>query len=258
MNKLIRLSLLFWLTVGIFCGHLAYAADLPNTRQLFDQASVDYHAGKYDAAIEGYNQLLASGVESANLYYNLANSYVKKGELGKAVLNYERARILAPGDSDLKANYEYVLSTLNAGPRTFGSPFERFCQRLFEGVTVDFLVILLSAIYVLVIAGLILYLFQPTSRLYVRLAFIALSIISFFAVVAFYQKSAYLATGAVVVAKEAAAKFEPLDTATTYFKLSEGSAIEVLEHSGAWCKIKRPDGKLGWAKAETLETILHK
>lgn len=45
---------------------------------------------------------------SASLFYNLANSYAAAGEIGPAVLNYERALRLAPGDADIRGNLEQV------------------------------------------------------------------------------------------------------------------------------------------------------
>jgi hypothetical protein len=45
---------------------------------------------------------------SADGLYNLGNSFARAGQPGLAVLNYERAALLAPGDSDINANLEYV------------------------------------------------------------------------------------------------------------------------------------------------------
>src|ERR1700691_4086711 len=45
---------------------------------------------------------------SADGLYNLANSYARAGKPGLAVLNYERAALLAPYDPDITANLEYV------------------------------------------------------------------------------------------------------------------------------------------------------
>src|ERR1700723_3809979 len=45
---------------------------------------------------------------SADGLYNLGNSYARSGKPGLAVLSYERAALLAPGDPDINANLEYV------------------------------------------------------------------------------------------------------------------------------------------------------
>ena len=56
----------------------------------------------YAAAIQIYEALLKNG-EASEVYYNLGNSYYKIGEIAKAVLNYERALLLQPGNSDIRA-----------------------------------------------------------------------------------------------------------------------------------------------------------
>jgi hypothetical protein len=45
---------------------------------------------------------------SPDSLYNLANSYARAGKPGLAVLNYERALLLAPNDPDINANLQYV------------------------------------------------------------------------------------------------------------------------------------------------------
>jgi hypothetical protein len=57
---------------------------------------------------------------SADGLYNLANSYARAGKPGLAVLNYERAALLAPDDADIDANLEYVRASAHVPtePRT--------------------------------------------------------------------------------------------------------------------------------------------
>jgi hypothetical protein len=64
---------------------------------------------------------------SADGLYNLANSYARAGKPGLAVLNYERAALLSPNDSDINANLEYVgaAARVPTEPRT---RFARFAQ----------------------------------------------------------------------------------------------------------------------------------
>jgi tetratricopeptide (TPR) repeat protein len=54
---------------------------------------------------------------SAAALYNLGNAYAREGKPGMAVVNYERARLLAPDDPDIEANLELVR-------RSVGVPIE--------------------------------------------------------------------------------------------------------------------------------------
>jgi tetratricopeptide (TPR) repeat protein len=59
---------------------------------------------------------------SADALYNLANSYARAGKPGMAVLNYERAMLLAPNDPDIAANLGYV----RASKHLPAEPLSRF------------------------------------------------------------------------------------------------------------------------------------
>ena len=78
----------------------------------FVAAGMAYKDGRYDAAISLYTEILQGGRVSGPLYYNFGNSYFKKGQLGKAALNYERAKKFIPRDSDLKFNWQYIQSQI--------------------------------------------------------------------------------------------------------------------------------------------------
>jgi hypothetical protein len=64
-----------------------------------------------------------AGYSAAGLY-NLANSYARAGKPGMAVLNYERAALLAPNDPDIAANLRYVRQSLKL-PTPSPNGFER-------------------------------------------------------------------------------------------------------------------------------------
>ncbi|HSA31118.1 MAG TPA: tetratricopeptide repeat protein, partial [Candidatus Omnitrophota bacterium] len=103
MSKTIVISLIFYL---IFAGKVF--AEEPSA--VFAKANTEYQQGRYEEAGGLYEQILESGQESGALYYNLGNSYFKKGQIGKAILNYERALDFFPRDADLQANYAFARS----------------------------------------------------------------------------------------------------------------------------------------------------
>ena len=48
--------------------------------------------------------------QDPSLFYNLGNTYFKAGELGRAILFYQKAKQLLPRDSDIKKNLAYAES----------------------------------------------------------------------------------------------------------------------------------------------------
>lgn len=71
---------------------------------LFAEANRLYADRQYEEARQLYDSILAQGLESADLYYNLGNAHYQQNHIAEALLNYERALRLDPGHSDAAFN----------------------------------------------------------------------------------------------------------------------------------------------------------
>ena len=80
---------------------------------IFSKANRQYEDGNFNEAAGIYEQLISRGVISGNIYYNLGNAYYKTGRIGKALINYERAKKLIPDNEDLFANISFIKSALD-------------------------------------------------------------------------------------------------------------------------------------------------
>jgi tetratricopeptide (TPR) repeat protein len=74
----------------------------------FEQGNEFYAKENYGAAISSYESIADSRKQSAELYFNLANSYYKLHKVGPAVYNYEKALLLSPNDPEIKTNLEFA------------------------------------------------------------------------------------------------------------------------------------------------------
>lgn len=75
---------------------------------LFDEANRAYSKGEFTTAADLYEKIITNYGYSSGVLYNLANSYARLDRTGDAVLHYERALRLAPGDSDITNNLRMV------------------------------------------------------------------------------------------------------------------------------------------------------
>ncbi len=222
---------------------------------LFYKANTLYEEGKYDEAISEYSKLISQGMESGNLYYNLGNSYFKKGDLGRAVLNYERAKRLIPRDSDLKSNYRFALSRTKSNVSETSSPLFKKAAAVFDTLTINEITVMLSSVFVVIILFFIVRLYVNISARN-SLLFVSLSVVVF-VIVAFslFGRTSILDREAVVVSESTEVRFEPFENATTHFTLYEGMKIEIVQYRKEWMKVRRPDGKIGWIKSQAAEKI---
>ncbi len=95
---------IFFIFFIFFTSSLVAAAQPPSV----ESAAAQFHAGKYREAIDSYNSLIASHGPTAALCYNLGRAWEESGDRGRAIVNYERAKILAPGDGEITLSLEKI------------------------------------------------------------------------------------------------------------------------------------------------------
>ncbi len=109
-------AILFFVTTG------ALFADAASD---FAKANREYAAGHFQAATEGYEALVRTSQSNASLFYNLGNAWYRRGDLARAILNYERALALEPRHAEAIANLRLVRDQARALELTSPWP-ERF------------------------------------------------------------------------------------------------------------------------------------
>ena len=82
--------------------------------ELWTKANEAYSVGQYETALADYSKIEEGGYESYKLYYNMGNAWYKLGNMGKAILYYEKALKLNPAGEDAKNNLQIAkLRTLD-------------------------------------------------------------------------------------------------------------------------------------------------
>ena len=82
-------------------------------RQATRVAPEDPAAAKllYQESIVRFEKIIgAGGIRNGKLFYNLANAYLLKGDVGRAILNYRRAERLTPEGRNLQGNLAFARS----------------------------------------------------------------------------------------------------------------------------------------------------
>ena len=72
----------------------------------FNQANAAYNSGNYETAVELYEKILATDMESVPVYYNMGNAYYKMREYPMAIYSYEKALKLDPSNEEVRTNLE--------------------------------------------------------------------------------------------------------------------------------------------------------
>lgn len=253
-------------TLALFILGLAFAAAMPAgavaAKAIPTKADADsaYVKGRYQQAIRLYGQLLEHGA-NADIYYNQANAYYRAGDITRAVLSYERALLLSPGDADIRHNLEIARSKTAdritpEGEMFFVSWWHQLCNvQSVDGWAYTALVSLLLGIALVLV-----YLF--TQPIWLRKCgfFGSLVLIVLFAmsnIMAWQQRSRIERRDkAIIIAPAASVKSSPTQGGTNLFILHEGTKVEVTDATmRGWRQIRLADGKEGWVETTQMETI---
>ena len=102
----------------IFCLFTLTLQAAPPDADL-DAANRAFTAGNYDEAAKLFQQIIATRGYSAAVCFDLANAETKAGRTGDAILNYERARYIAPGDRDINLNLQAARKKAGLEPNPY-------------------------------------------------------------------------------------------------------------------------------------------
>lgn len=244
-------------TILTVCALLGMSALHAQTKAEADSA---YAAEKYEQAIPIYEALLEKG-EHADVYYNLGNCYYKTDRIAPAVLNYERAALLAPGNSDIRFNLELARSkTVDKITPQSEMFFITWYKNLVDMTGMDGWARIAVVAFVLACLLVLLYFLGnkvawKKAGFFGALAMLAVAVLA--NVFAWTQhKELNERTGAVVMAGSVVVKSTPNESGTDLFVLHEGTRVEIIDDTMKdWKEIRLADGKVGWMPAKDMEVI---
>lgn len=220
-----------------------------------------YKAEKYTEAAAAYEKLLKGDQISANLYYNLGNAYYKLDNIPLAVLNYERAYLLNPGDGDIRANLNLARTkTVDKVTPPSEMFFVTWWHSLLNCMSCYSWCMFAVVCFALMLIGVLLYMFAP--QLIVRKIGVYGALVLFVAVVvaniaAYSQNEAFSERNtAIVLAPAITVKSSPNNSSTDLFIIHEGSKVEILDSTmKEWYEVKFEEGKQGWISKSAVEII---
>jgi tetratricopeptide (TPR) repeat protein len=241
-NIFIAASLCFALTCG--------AASNPDAA--FDAANKLYAENKFAEAAAAYEGLAQSGSVSPALLFNLGNAHYKAGHVGQAIAAYRRAAQLAPRDTDLRANLQFVRSQVQ-GPtlRPGGLSARLALMSLNEWTGAA------AAGLWLTFGLLAARQFKPALgiplRTWTRLAIV----VTVLCVASLAMALNSHASGRLVVvtAREATVRISPLEGAPKAFSANDGAELRVLDRKGDWLQITDGSRLNGWVSQQQVQAL---
>jgi tetratricopeptide (TPR) repeat protein len=229
-------------------------------RELFAAGNRAYQAGDYATAAKRYASLVQRGISDGYLLYNLGNAYYKMGDLGQAILAYERARRLIPRYPDLAENLAYLKVLKHDKDPDAGTPrYVMALRRLIHGVTlkeISWATLITWLLLALLLVWRLLSRRDSSLQRPLRAATWTVALLLTGAA----THTLYLAhdlsrPAAIVIAEEVAVRSGPSEEDITEFKLHAGTRVLLERRSDGWSRIALSEELRGWCPSEAVEEI---
>jgi hypothetical protein len=192
----------------------------------------------------------ASPGYSATGLYNLANSYARAGEPGLAVLNYERAQLLAPNDKDIEANLSLVLQSA----KVLAEPHTRF-ERVATIAAPRIIAWLGILGMVLAGTGLLAGRISRRFRLVRGCAVAIGGILVALTVCNGWVLWSKLHQG-VVIANASAVRVSPVPMGEPLFVLPEAETVRMTDEHEDFVLVQTRNGRTGWISRANLAPVV--
>ena len=248
----------FIIILTFFILHSSFFISFAQTKGEADEL---YKEEKYTEAVVAYEKLLKGDVVSANIYYNLGNAYYKLDSIPLAILNYERALLLEPGDADIRANLalargKTVDKVTPPSEMFFVTWWHNLCNTMSSHSWRAFAI----TCFVLMLIGILAYMFVPILLIRKIGVYGAMMMFAFvvFANFAAYSQNKALQdrNTAIVIAPAISVKSSPNESSTDLFLIHEGSKVEILDSTmKEWREVKFEEGKQGWLPVSAIIVI---
>lgn len=244
----------------ILVSTLCFASAPESVNKMKKDADVAYSKNNYSTAIQLYENILKGG-ESAEVYYNLGNSYYKNNQIAKSILNYERALLLEPYNSDVRNNLEIARGkTLDKANPTTEFFFVTWAKALGNQLSADGWAKLGIVCFILFLGAVFFYVFSKYITVK-KIGFIAGLVLLGFTVLcnvyAFAQKNGLVnRSTAIVMSHSVIVRSTPSETGTKLFEIHDGHKVTIKDNTmSAWKDIQLEDGKEGWVHTSDIEVI---
>ena len=252
MRKLLMLPPVLFL-----CCSMALGQEKETT---FENANSAYNAGQYENAVMLYKEILESGRHSAELYFNLANSYYRLNQVGESIFYFEKAKQLNPTDEDINVNSNFAqnmaIDAVEVLPKSQITQLREKTIDLFSQDAWAYFIILL-AWFLVFFWGLYLWNKVPVIKrtFFIFSLVLGLLLMGSLSIAVIKSSKTADTTYGILFNKKIEVWAEPNSRAEVLFLLHQGTKVQMLDQLQDWRKIRIANGSEGWIKNGRVRSL---
>lgn len=248
---------LFLLFISLF---VQAALPQDTNKDKFYQGVTYFTAGSYKEALQSWTDIYNTGYRSANLNYNIGNTYFKLNDIPSAILFYERAYLLKPADENINYNLQVartlIVDRFEEIPELFFIRWYNFIS-LFLSTNIWAKVSITSFVLFLLLLSLYIYSAKHRHKVigFLLAMFFLILSLSSFAFTSRNKSLVYDSHKAIISNPLVNGKSSPDNSGTDLFVLHEGTKVKIEDEVGEWYEIRLSDGNKGWVPLNSIIII---
>ena len=243
----------------IFFFILLIFSNTQNIDNLFEESNDLYTNGDYQNAVQGYLEIVKSGFESAELYFNIGNSFYKLNNIPESNYYYEKAKSISPNDDDILTNLSFAqnlrIDKIETLPVTDIQNLKLSILDLLSEKGWSFMLISLIWMMCFAFTFYILSNDSKFKRSFFSISLLFLILSSFTLFVNFEKKKNSEIKYAIIYDKEIEVWSEPNNISELKFLLHEGTKVKQIDVIEDWLNIQLENGTIGWIQSSSLRIL---
>lgn len=249
--------LVFFMIFFVLFTIQSYSFDAEKT---LTQANKCYLQKDYDKAADLYFDLLKHDYQSADIYFNLGNTYYKVQNWSSAILYYEKAKRLRPTDSDIEMNLKManlqIIDKIEPVPQVF---YARWYDSISEKLNSDtwaWLSVIFIWLALVCFAGFLFYKTPRAKQINFGLGVLLLFFTIFSIIISIdVNKDEHTHNKGIIFDFSVYVKSSPESDSKNLFIIHNGSKVKIEDRVNNWYKIKLLNGHEGWVETKVLKRI---
>lgn len=228
---------------------LPATASAQSADEYFGRGNEAYNEDQFDRAIDLYRQALELA-ESTALHYNLANTFYRNGQIGPAILHYEKALALDPANPDVHRNLSFVRAAAE-----LREPTQEFTTQFAMRLPIKVWTWILAAGFWVTLALLLLPgLYRGKTNILSRitLAVAIAALLSATVALVGYQK---VSGTCIVLTEDTPLRISPTPESSERGYLRAGTQASIRKEHGVFVFLDLPDGDVGWTQSSKIGRV---
>lgn len=231
-----------------------------------EQANKAYNQELYKKALELYLAQEKTGAVSTHLYYNIGNTYYRLNDIARAIVYYERALVLDPGNGDARRNLDFVRERSGIDDRQGSNIITVAINTLMSRLSSNAWALIALGAFILALAGVAAYLWLDRVGLR-KTGFFGAGAMMIVAALSLTcaihnRNAAVLHNTAIVIAENIELSHAPRpakDKTEVAFELGKGVKVNIIDRvnndNRTWLRISTGDNREAWLQADDVVII---